>query len=72
MLRQIKKVAAKKRVTTKKKSCITRQATWKLTGNYFWNYNGFIRCGNCERFCFSYSLGAFASEYHTIMHYGIV
>lgn len=34
MLLQIKKVAANKRVPTKKKSCITRQATWKLIPSF--------------------------------------
>ena len=30
--------------------------------NYFWNYSSFIRCGNCERFSFSWNLSAFASQ----------
>jgi len=34
MLLQIKKVAANKRVPTKKKACITRQQTWKLIPSF--------------------------------------
>ena len=33
--------------------------------NYFWNYYSFNRCENCERFCLSCNLSAFASDFNT-------
>ena len=32
---------------------------------YFWNYSIFVRCENCERFCFTFNLSPFASRFNT-------